>query len=180
MKALLIIISILFFNSCQKNNNEKSNLIEGDFNGDGITETAKLIKLDKESKDFKYYYEIIFSNKEIKKINISSQSDVYGINNENDLNNDNSDELSIIFNDRLENNCVNTMFIRKFENGKWSFLIDPITISLECGKFKMDIQDYVIKENDHIKFFSYESNLTTDKSGKIDNASLQEKIIRLK
>ena len=61
MKALLIFISILFFNSCQKNNNEKSNLIEGDFNGDGITETAKLIKLDKESKDFKYYYEIIFS-----------------------------------------------------------------------------------------------------------------------
>ena len=68
-----VFISILFFNSCQKNNNEKSNLIEGDFNGDGITETAKLIKLDKESKDFKYYYEIVFSNKEIKKINISSQ-----------------------------------------------------------------------------------------------------------
>lgn len=140
--------------------------IQGDFNGDGHPEYATATKI-KEGKGNPVEdgtpdeYEIRFSNGHIKPINAGCCE--IRLINEDDLNSDGTDEISVF--QAPMNGCTYSMTTYSFANGTWKQLIETFLIPTDCGRISDDdLQQRVFKENDGIYYFDTDPN---DENGKV-------------
>jgi hypothetical protein len=146
-----------------KKNNRKSigTEIVGDFNGDGIFESAKVkhnkIQNDEMDDGRAMEYSIEFSYPEIKPM----KSKFYEILliNEGDLNNDGADEISIFQNP--ENGYVNSLATYSYVNNNWKETIEMFLIPTDCEELsEEELQGKIFKENG--KIYRLETNPSTD------------------
>lgn len=136
--------------------------IQGDFNGDGKMEFATLKKV-KERKGNPIengtpeVYEIQFSDPKIKPI-LANCCDIRLIN-EGDLNNNQTDEISIY--QAPMNGCTYSMTTYSIINGKWKKIVDTFLIPTGCEPLSdNDLQQRIFKENSSIYYF--ETDMTTE------------------
>jgi len=135
-------------------------IITGDFDGDGKTEKAKLVKVksgygnpieDGVSDE----YEIQFSNKKMKPIKIGCCEAT--LINEGNLNNNDKDAISIF--QAPMNGCTYSMQTYTYNNGKWEKVLDPFLVPTACESYSEDrLQNLVIKENNAIYYFTIDPN----------------------
>ncbi|MFN3967747.1 energy transducer TonB [Flavobacterium sp.] len=157
----LIFSALIFFlflgNSfAQENNNKIGNKIYGDFNGDGKFEYAfqVLIKkgegnpLENGTADI---YEIHFSDKKIKPIKDDFNEAV--LVNEGDLNNDSSDEISIV--QEPMNGSIGYVSTYSVKNEKSSNIIKVFSRFWYDDLISVDLQDLVEINNGIVYYFEY-------------------------
>ena len=152
-------------------NNETRNLpligekIQGDFNGDGIKETAKVVKTKNRignpiEDGIAEEYEIQFSDPNLKSIKVGC-CEVRLIN-EGDLNNDKTDEISIF--QAPMNGCTYSMTTYSFVKGDWIQLVKTFLISTACEDLSdKELQERIFKENNSIYFLDVDPNDKTFK-----------------
>ncbi|MBN9336985.1 MAG: hypothetical protein J0I88_03945 [Chryseobacterium sp.] len=140
--------------------------IEGDFNGDGQTDFATVVKIkegegnpveDGTSDE----YEVRFSDKGI--IPIKAGCCNIRLVNEGDLDNDGADEISLF--QAPMNGCTYTMTTYSLKNATWEQIVEPFLIPTGCGDISdSDLQKRVFKENNQIYYYRTDPN---DENGKL-------------
>lgn len=136
--------------------------IQGDFNGDGKSEfaTAKKVKErigNPAENGSPAAYEIQFSDPNIKPILVNC-CDIRLIN-EDDLNNNGTDEISVY--QAPMNGCTYAMTTYSFTNGKWKKMIDSFLIPTGCEPLSdEDLQQRIVRENETVYYF--ETDMTNE------------------
>lgn len=127
---------------------------KGDFDGDGLTDTATAILTKKgegnpQEDGTPDEYTITFSDKKFPALPIGC---CYAILiNEGDLDNNGTDEFSVL--QAPQNGCMDSMTTFTFKNGKWQQLIESFLIPNACDGFTEDeIQNRVFLENGKLYF----------------------------
>lgn len=134
--------------------------ITGDFDGDGIVETANAVKVKTGSGNpvedgTPDEYEVQFSTKNIKPI--AAGCCEMRLVNEGDLNNDGNDEISIF--QAPMNGCTYTMTTYTLRAGKWKVLLVPFLVPTACDPFSNEeIEERVFLENNKIFYYKIDAN----------------------
>lgn len=134
--------------------------IQGDFNGDGKIEFATTIKV-KEGEGNPVEdgtpdeYEIQFSDKSIKSINVGCCN--MKLINEGDLDNNGTDDFSIF--QAPMNGCTYSMTTYSLLNGNWIQIVDTFLIPTACENISdFDLQKRIFKENNAIYYYDSDIN----------------------
>lgn len=176
MKKITLFSLIVLFSCGQIRQNEAKNdsttqavippvvnndRISGDFDGDGQKEFAFPVKVkqghgnpveDGEADE----YAISFSNKNIKPINIGCCE--ARLVNENDLNNDGADDISV-FQAPMNGNLYTLTTFTFAGKDHWRTLIEPFLVPASGGELSDDaLQARVFLENDTIYFLDTDMN----------------------
>ena len=177
VRGLIVTIAMISF-SCRQASQEKinntqeitekhkSNLqlvgdkIQGDFDGDGKSEFAYMIKIkDQKGNPMEdgtpAEYEIQFSNEKLKPINVGCCE--VRLLNEGDLNNSGRDEISIF--QAPMNGCTYSMTTFTYDKKVWKELVNAFLFPTYCDPISdEDLQKRVFKENNNIYYYKTDLN----------------------
>lgn len=134
--------------------------IQGDFDGDGQTESA----FDTKTKEGKGNpiedgtsdeYTINFSTEKLRSINLGCCNS--RLINEGDLNNDGADEISVF--QAPMNGCTYTMTTYSFDSNNWEEIIETFLIVTACEPISdEDLQKRIFKEDKTVYYYDSDTN----------------------
>lgn len=184
LKQLLIIftlgiLSILQLPQHQKNKTSKQKSaknefsvlpsvgekIQGNFIGDGKSGFATAVKVvqgqgNPVEDGASDAYEIQFSDRRLKPIAVGCCS--IRLINEGDLNNDQSDEISVF--QAPMNGCTYSMTTYSYKNGQWKKLVETFLIPTNCESITdQNLQNRIFRDNGAIYYYDSDPN----KNGKL-------------
>jgi len=132
--------------------------ITGDFNGDGVLDTASL-RIVKEGKfdEEPYQLAIQFSSAIISPIKASYDHEDLVLINEGDLDGQPGDELSVFA--PPNHGCSYTMYTYTCKANGWKLLLEPFLIATACDPLSAeDLQKRIFREDNHIYFLNADPN----------------------
>lgn len=178
----IVLIFIFLIVSCEKERKTIGKTIEGDFNGDDKTETATITKV--KTKLFNNQelieYHIVFSDATVKPMILECPFKKMQLINEGDLNNDNSDDISISY-ELSPDTPISQMHTSSFNNFEWNDIIGVFSINVGSDTLSAEqLQNIVTKKNKSIIYNTYGKNFEFDKNLKPINCKKIRKEIKLK
>jgi len=126
--------------------------IQGDFDGDGIMESASY-RIKKEGGfEEEYEMDINFSSPAIKTLPFNATRDYITLINESDLNGIAGDELTVY--SSPNHGCTYTMTTYTYNNNKWKEIMEPILVLTFCDPMPVeDLLKMIFREGNTIYYY---------------------------
>lgn len=179
---LLLSFFLSLFVSCEKEKKTVGEKIEGDFNGDGKTEIAKLTNVSAKKLDdvILLKYSVNFSDSAIKPLVLENVCRKLKLINEGDLNDDNADDISISH-EIAPSDPIAHLETRSLSNDKWNYIIQDITIHFGFDTLNSkELQDIVKRNGKYIEYYTYGNSFQFDNNFKPKNLKKTTEKISLK